>query len=92
MLIYMFPHIIKLVLIGQYNLENILNPHKQKHNPFINNNTEIGHGIFIVSFNFTTGVLKSLYKDTEARLIIMSNLFYTITFLNEFLCCKAMDY
>lgn len=94
----MFPHVIKLVGKGQcdlkYNLENILNPHKNKNDKMINNITEIDHGIFIVTFNFSTGILESLYnhlyKDTEARLIISSTLFYTITLLNEFLCCERL--
>jgi hypothetical protein len=92
----MFPHLIKLVgpynsdwCDLKYNLENILNPRKSKNEPIINNIIEIEQFTYIVSFNHTTGILNSLYnhlyKDTEARLIISKEIYYTITFLNEFL-------
>ncbi len=96
----MFPHVIKLVANYdsycdlKYNLENILNPDKKKNDEMINKIIEINDCVFIVSFNFTTGVLESLYnhlyKDTEARLIISSDFYYTITLLNEFLSCERL--
>jgi len=88
---FSFPQLIKLV--GKhdcdlhYNLENILNPHACKNNPLVNNITEIEEGVFIVSFHYVSGILnslyKNLYKDTEARLVINKNMYYTISFINE---------
>jgi hypothetical protein len=87
----MFPHIIKLVgpIMSvcdlKYHLENILNPLKQV--PIIRGIDEIDFGIYIVSFNGVSGVLKSLYhnlfRETEARLVITKNMYFTITFDNE---------
>ena len=87
----MFPHIIKLVgpIMSwcdlKYHLENILNPLKQV--PIIRGIDEINFGIYIVSFNGVSGVLKSLYhnlfRETEARLVITKNMYFTVTFEDE---------
>ena len=87
----MFPHIIKLVGSSismfdlKYHLENILNPLKQV--PLIRGIDEIDFGIYIVSFNGVSGVLKSLYhnlfRETEARLVINRNQYFTVTFQDE---------
>jgi hypothetical protein len=87
----MFPHIIKLVGSSmslsdlKYHLENILNPLKQV--PIIRGIYELNYGIYIISFNGVSGVLKSLYhnlfRETEARLVINTNRYFTITFEDE---------
>ena len=87
----MFPHIIKLVGSNismfdlKYHLENILNPLKQV--PLIRGIDEVDFGIYMVSFNGVSGVLKSLYhnlfRETEARFVINRNQYFTITFDNE---------
>jgi hypothetical protein len=87
----MFPHIIKLVGSNismfdlKYHLENILNPLKQV--PLIRGIDEVDFGIYTVSFNGVSGVLKSLYhnlfRETEARLVINRNQYFTITFEDE---------
>ena len=87
------PHIIKLVgsIISlydlKYHLENILNP--LKHVPIVCSIDAVDYGIYIVSFNGVSGILQSLYNnlyiETEARLVINNNNYYTITFLYEYL-------
>ena len=85
----MFPHIIKLVGSNismfdlKYHLENILNPLKQV--PLIRGIDEVDFGIYTVSFNGVSGVLKSLYhnlfRETEARLVISKTIYFTTEFL-----------
>lgn len=87
----MFPHLIKLVgpIVSvydlKYHLENILNPLKQVR--IIHSIDEVNFGVYIVSFNGVSGVLKSLYhnlfRETEARLVISKTIYFTITFENE---------
>lgn len=87
----MFPHIIKLVgpIISMYDLnyhlENILNPLKQVR--IIRSIDEVEFGIYLVSFNGVSGILQSLYnnlfRETDARLVISKNMYFTITFEND---------
>jgi hypothetical protein len=87
------PHIIKLVGSSislydlKYHLENILNPLRQV--PIVCSIETFDYGIYIVSFNGVSGILQSLYNnlyiETEARLVINNNNYYTITFLYEYL-------
>jgi hypothetical protein len=87
----MFPHIIKLVgpIISIYDLrfhlENILNPLKQVR--IIRSIDEVNFGIYIVSFNGVSGILQNLYhnlfRETDARLVISKNMYFTVTFENE---------
>jgi hypothetical protein len=87
----MFPHIIKLtgpitsVYDLKYHLENILNPLRQVR--IIHNIDEVNFGIYFVSFNGVSGILQNLYnnlfRETEARLVISKNIYFTITFENE---------
>jgi hypothetical protein len=87
----MFPHIIKLVGPNisiydlKYHLENILNPLRQVR--IIRSIDEVVYGIYIVSFNGVSGILQSLYRnlfrETDARLVITKNMYFTITFEND---------
>ncbi len=69
----------------KYHLENILNPLRQVR--IIHNIDEVNFGIYFVSFNGVSGILQNLYnnlfRETEARLVISKNIYFTITFENE---------